>query len=253
MLVSLLEKYSARSTSELYDKCAFHEWQEICQIYDYHRLIDVALELYIKYHLDIQRKGMFKYATSKALMEPIDPVQQNEFAKIFHLNGINPTSFSKCFVEVLNKTNYKVNYIRLIGVSDSCKTLIANCMSAPFISCRKNNHGSEGEFFYANLLNQAWSKIEELWVTQATAEDLKSILAGEPIDINKKKRNMQLLSRTPGVITSNYAQFGRGHLPAVDEEALSLRCHTFIFTAKYKPICHLNSNQFYLFILSHVY
>lgn len=121
------------------------------------------------------------------------------------------------------------------------------------MTCNQNNHGSDGEFFMENMLNQTIVQLEELYATTSTAEDLKSILAGHPIDISKKHIGKQLLTRTPMIITSNYFKFGRGHLPPVDEEALCNRCYSFTFSHRYKPEIMLNSNQFYLFLLSHIY
>lgn len=251
--MNLLKVYKARSICELYDKCTFAEWQDVCTFPNYHDLIKTGLELYIKFNLDIQRLDMFKFAGHEALKECPDLEQFNQLDLIFKVNNICPRNFAKSLKEILNKETNKINCLRLIGVPNSGKTLLANLICEPFIVCYNNNHGSENEFYLSNMLNKSIILCEELYITIATAEDMKSVLGGQPIDVAKKFNEKQLLSRTPVIITSNYEKFGRGHLCPTDEKALSLRCHTFNFRATVKPTCKILSNQFYLYILSHIY
>lgn len=250
--MELLKKYEARSTSELYDKCTFAEWQEITVSPDYHALLRTALELYIKYNLDMQRGDMWGFAYKKALKQCPDVNQFEEFDKVFKNNNICPIEFAKSLKQILNKELNKVNCLRLIGVPNSGKTLLANCIVAPFITCYNNNHGSENEFYLSNMLNKSIILCEELYITIATAEDMKSVLGGQPLDIAKKFSEKQLLSRTPVIITSNYRRFGRGHLSATDETALALRCQTYDFIVKVSPSCDLEWQQLYLYLGSHM-
>nr|QTE03995.1 MAG: nonstructural protein 1 [Motacilla cinerea densovirus] len=196
---------------------------------------------------------MWKYACDLSLTSDPDIEQFNEFDIIFKINSICPKTFAKNLKDVLLKSDPKINCIRLIGTANSGKTLLANCICEPFITCYNNNHGSENEFYLSNMLNKSIILCEELYVTIATAEDMKSVLGGQNIDIAKKFDEKQLLSRTPVIITSNYARFGRGHLSPIDERALALRCHTFDFVMPYKPKCRLTSAQFYLYLLSNLY
>lgn len=252
-ILHLLQKYNARSTSELFDKCLFAEWQEVSALPNYHELIKTALELYIKYNLDMQRENLWKYATTRALCEKVDNDQFTQFDRIMYGNNIRPSTLANAIKDVLTKSDPKINAIRFVGTANSGKTLLANCLCDPFITCYNNNHGSENEFYLSNMLNKSIILCEELYITIATAEDMKSVLGGQPIDIAKKFNEKQLLSRTPVIITSNYARFGRGHLPPIDETALSLRCHTFNFSNQVKPTCKLTSSQFYLYLLTHIY
>lgn len=246
--MNLLSKYNARSISELYDKCFFSEWQEITAHNNYHELLKTAIELYIKYNLDEQRKDMLKYAFDTALLTAPDENQLSEISRLFTVNNVDPYEFASALKHVLQKEDAKINTLRIIGVPNSGKTLIANCICKPFICCYNNNHGSENEFYLSNMLNKSIILCEELYITTATAEDLKSILGGQPIDIAKKFFEKQLISRTPIVVTSNYSKFGRGHLPPTDENALALRCKTFQFIIPFKPTCKIEWQQFYLFL-----
>lgn len=209
--------------------------------------------MHIKYELDLQRMNLWKYAVSKASKCRPDPKQFAEFDKIFYVNNINKMDFLLSLRKVLEKSENKVNTLRMIGMPNSCKTLISNCIVEPFICCRMNNHGSENEFYLSNMLNKSIIQCEELYVTIATAEDFKSVLGGQFIDIAKKFNEKQLLSRTPVIITSNYSKFGRGHLAPTDENALALRCITFTMNSQYKPTCKLEWQQFYLYLLNLMY
>lgn len=178
--------------------------------------------------------------------------QQENFSNIFTLNNILPFEFAHDLHMLLLKSEPKQNALRMWGVANSCKTLIANCISKYFVTCYMNNHGSENEFFLSNMLNKALIHCEELFLTHATAEDFKSILGGQPIDISKKFNEKQTLLRTPVVVTSNHELFGRGYLPPVDEKALLLRCFNYQFIVPYKPTCMLEASQFWLYIFKNL-
>lgn len=209
--------------------------------------------MYVKSKLDKQRLNMFSYASKLALKEQPIPEVQAEILEILKINNINPNNFAKDVYCILNKQENKINCLRFWGVANSGKTLLANCLAKPFITCYNNNHGSENEFYLSNFLNKSLILCEELYITIATAEDFKSVLGGQPIDIAKKFNEKQLLCRTPVIITSNHQRFGRGHLSPIDENALALRCISYHFVHEYKPRVQISSNQLYLFILSHLY
>lgn len=238
----------SRSTSELYDKCCMEQWEEIVIMPNYHELIRAAIELYTKELLDSQRKNMLNFAYSYCGEYDKCEIQQSEFKKIFLLNEIDPKQFCFDLINVLLKKHPKINCLRLVGIPNSCKTLIANCIVNPFVCCYNNNHGSENEFYLSNFLNKSIILCEELYITIATAEDFKSVLGGQTLDIAKKYNEKQLLGRTPIIITTNYHKFGRGHLSETDENALRLRCHNYIFNAAYSPSVKLDTYNFYKFV-----
>lgn len=222
--------------------CTSYEWAELVYVSngDHHQSLKVALELYIKDCLDIQRYDRWNWM----LVNNSDQCQGNgeqcrELSIIFKNNHINIGEFAKAVHDVLNCVDEKKNCLRLIGCSNSCKTLIASCIAAPFITSYVNNHNSENEFYLSAFLNKTLALCEELFVTTATAEDFKSILGGAPLNISKKYNEKQILTRTPVIVTSNHEKFGRGHIPLVDEAALANRCFTFRFSVPYKPKCHI--------------
>ena len=245
-----MRRYKARSICELYDRCDFLEWKKLTNVFNYYDILKTAIELYIKFELDLQRCGMWIYAIGKYTLNEIDFQQQHEINKIFELNSINPCKFANSVMNILNKTDPKINALRIYGVPNSGKTLIANLIVEPFICCYMNNHGSENEFYASNMLNKAIILCEELYITVATAEDFKSILGGQPIDVAKKFNEKQLMCRTPVIITSNHAVFGRGHLPPVDENALMIRTITYNFNVPIKPECKITCDQFYHFLFN---
>lgn len=252
-LLTIIQRTNSRSISELFDKCTFSEWQEISLFPNYHELIKTAIELHIKQKLDDQRINLWKYAINQVKDMSCDKEVFETLNFIFSSNNVNPTEFALNLKSVLEKSMNKVNALRLVGLPNTCKTLISNCIVEPFICCRMNNHGSENEFFMSNMLNKAIIQCEELYITVATAEDFKSVLGGQPIDIAKKFNEKQLLMRTPVIITSNYDRFGRGHIPPTDENALAIRCFNYRFNCPVLPKVYISWQQFYLYMLSHVY
>lgn len=238
--------------SELYDKCTFENWQEITKFPNYHELIKTALELFIKKQLDCQRLNLWKYACDIARKTSTDFAQFGELDKLFSFNKISPADFALAVKKILEKSEPKINCLRLIGVPNSCKSLLSNLIVEPFICCRMNNHGSENEFFMSNMLNKSIIQCEELYLTIATAEDFKSVLGGQALDIAKKFNEKQLLQRTPVVVTSNHTRFGRGHIPPVDENALAIRTYTYQFSIPYKPEVKIEWQQLYQYLLSYL-
>lgn len=215
-------------------------------IHNYKEILNIALSLYIKYNLDKQRKDMLHYVFELTKDTKPDYVQLGEITKIFTNNKIDVNDFVRDVANVLLCKHFKKNCLRIWGGSDSGKTLIANMITKPFITCYLNNHGSENEFYLSNMLNKSIIMCEELYITPATAEDFKSVLGGQMIDTDKKFHDKQLLSRTPVIVTSNYDKFGRGHLARIDEDALSNRCYTYQMYAPCKPAVVIDWEQFWV-------
>lgn len=241
LLISLFYKYRARSISELYDKCSADEFAQIVYYGKYAENAALALELFVKDNLEIQRKNRWEYMCS---FQVYNEAEERELLRLFQTQNIDVVSFAQCLKSVLNCEYPKINAIKFTGRPNSGKSLIAQLIAKNFICCYANNHGSENEFFLSNFLNKSLILCEELYVTQATAEDFKQILAGAPIDIDKKFHNKQILMRTPMIITSNYVEFGRGHLPKIDERALCLRTISYDFSHEFKPKILINASSF---------
>lgn len=246
LAIKLIYKYRARSISELFDKCTSDEYAGL--IYtgeDYNKCVISALELFVKDSLEIQRRDRWEYMMSHAAY---NETEEKEILRLFLSQNINPVGFAHALKTVFMCEHPKINSIKLYGTPNSGKSLIAQLIVKCFITCYANNHGSENEFFLSNFLNKAIILCEELFVTHATAEDFKSILSGANIDISKKFQEKQMLSRTPIIITSNFYDFGRGHLPHVDEYALKSRCFMFEFTRQFTPTCMITAPSMYHFL-----
>lgn len=244
--IRLIYKYQARSISELFDKCTSDEFASlIYQCSNYQKVIIPVLDLFVKDSLEIQRRNRWEYLLSKG---KFNYDEELELLKLFTAQQINPIDFARKLKTVFLCEKPKVNCIRLYGAPNSGKSLLGQLISSCFITCYANNHGSENEFFLSNFLNKALILCEELYVTQATAEDFKSILGGANIDISKKYSEKQILSRTPIIVTSNFNDFGRGHLNAIDEQALKSRCFSFYFSSSFTPTVHITAPSMFHFL-----
>lgn len=246
MSTKLVFKYKCRTESELIDKCTSDEFASLVYLCsDYHKALKPALDLYIKDSLDIQRKNRWEYMLSHAVY---NEEEELELLRLFHTQNIDPVQFALDLKKVLNCEMPKVNTFKIWGVKDSGKSLIAMSIVDPFITSYSSNHGSENEFFLSSYVNKSIICCEELYVTQATCEDFKSILGGNFIDVSKKHVDKQILSRTPIVLTSNFNSFGRGHLSNVDEQALQSRCIVYNFSYPFKPACIIKPASFFHFM-----
>lgn len=244
--IKLIYKYRARSISELFDKCTADEFASLLyNCTNYQKLIMPALELFIKDSLEIQRRDRWSYMMSFA---KFNYEEEKEILNLLKTQGINPIEFSNAIKKVFLCSEEKINCVRLTGVANSGKSLLFQLITSCFITCYANNHGSENEFYMSNFLNKAVILCEELYVTQATCEDFKSILGGANIDIAKKYSEKQILSRTPILITSNFEHFGRGHLSPIDENALKSRCISFSFSFSFSPKVHITAPSMFHFL-----
>lgn len=238
------------SIAKLFDLCSFDEWYSVCVFSGYGDLLKCGVELFTKEQLIIQRTDLFNYAIDS--LKAASPAQIAEYHNIFAINKINKHEFAKNLLSVLYMKHPKINALRIWGCPNSCKSIISFAICSKFICAYLSNHCSENEFYLSNCLNKAILLCEELFITPSTAEDFKGILSGKDLDVSKKFNEKQILSRTPVIITSNYEKFGRGHLPAVDEKALQLRCYSYHFTREYTPAVPLDSDNFYHFILENL-
>lgn len=238
--LNLFFKYNARSISELYDQCTSFEWADLLTVADInlHKHLNIALEMYIKECLCLQRADRWLWFIKQGINYE-EEVQ--ELRNIFKVQNINLTNFANHIYSILRCIDPKINCLKLWGTANSCKTLLAQLLIEPFIASYVNNHNSENEFYLSSFLNKSICICEELMITPATAEDFKSILGGQKLDISKKYTSKQVLIRTPIIVTSNHSNFGRGHLNPVDEQALNLRCYTYQFNTTYRPKCKITT------------
>lgn len=249
--ISLVYKYKARTISELYDKCTADEFSSLVYYsFDYHKCLLSALEIFIKDSLELQRRHRWEYLLS---ISAPNMEEEAEILRLFQTQRVNPIEFANCLKEVLLCNHPKINCLKIYGVPNSGKSLLASLIVSPFITCYANNHGSENEFFMSNFLNKSVILCEELYITQATCEDFKSILGGAAIDISKKHQEKQIWSRTTVIVTSNFKKYGRGHLSPLDEQALEKRQYEFHFPMPFTPKCNITapSMAHFLFLCMH--
>nr|QTE03865.1 MAG: nonstructural protein [Ficedula parva densovirus] len=244
----LFKKYKVYSKAALYDDCLASEFRDLCYRDSWKNNVETARLIYVKEQLEMQRPNRWKFVMK--CVEGIQPdyIQWQEVKEILRLNRIEPKVLAQEIYDLLTCKHFKKNCIKLWGIRDSCKSVIGNCIVRPFVTCYMNNKGSENEFYMENMLMKTMMLCEELYITVATAEDFKSILGGQHLDISQKYESKQILGRLPTVVTSNYDRFGRGHLNAIDEAALNCRCFVHQFSTKYEPKVYISWQQFYLFI-----
>ena len=144
------------------------------------------------------------------------------------------------------------NTIRLVGPSNTGKSVIAKAIVEPFLYYSATMSGCAGEHYFGAMVNKSIILIEELWVIPSTADDYKTILSGYPIHVNKKHiTEREELSETPIIVTSNHVQWGRGHISGIDEVALNNRTFTFNLCTPFPKTTRKLLNKHILFELLH--
>lgn len=243
--IRLIHKYNIRSISEFYDKVSAEEYAQLVYGGKHIQAISTALELYNKECLELQRRNRFNWLIR--LPHDNNPFVQLQLRQIFRVNNVNPRDFVRDLKAVLSESDHKMNCLRIWGPPDTCKSLISRLICETFICAYLNNSNSANEFYLSNLLNKSLASMEELFVTPASVDDFKSILGGAPLDISKKYNEKQVLLRTPIIMTSNHALFGRRYLSPVDENALNTRCYSYNFKVSYKPEILVSRDAFAYF------
>lgn len=239
--LKLVYKYNAQSVSALYDLCTADEFAELFYPLGEspYKYVQIAIDIYSKDCISLQRQNRWNYYLSIAA--DAEPNEVLELRNFFRVNNIIISEFANAVYNIFNCKLTKINCLRLMGPSNTGKTMIARMLTEIFICAYVNNHNSENEFYLSCFLNKSICLCEELLISQATAEDFKSILGGAPLLISKKFSDKQILNRTPIIVTTNHELFGRGHLSPIDEQALRNRCKTFVFNHNYEPACHITS------------
>lgn len=240
-------QYKPRSVSELYDLCTADDWATFLYASDqqFNTCLQTAFELYIKDCLELQRRDRWEYLMSFA---NYDAEQEYELVRLFATQGIDPTVFARNLKAILNCTYTKLNCLKIWGVPDSGKSLFSHLLAETFIVCYMNNQGSANQFYLSNMLNKSLIICDELFLTPGTADDFKSVLGGAKVDVDKKNKEKQILSRTPIIITTNYRKFGRGLLHHEDEVALAKRCISYHFYYEFTPSCRIEVPAFAHFL-----
>lgn len=230
----LIEEYKIVAESEFFEKVPSHKYE--FQYRKHHRnfkfLVSMEIEIFLQKNYKLECEDPW------GLICRPPHGNKDKFETLLKGMNLDIPYFMNCLYTVFNKLHDKKNTIRLVGPVDACKTLCIELILDRFI-CKRfiTNHGSLSDFYLSQLQNCSVYHLEELFVTPATADDFKSVLGGKSLDVNTKhciKR--QRLSRTPGFITTNYNQMGRGMIIPLDEHALNMRCFSFILSNAYKPV-----------------
>lgn len=167
-------------------------------------------------------------------------------------NEINFNEFALAIYNILNLKDFKITGLFLTGVPNSGKSLLANLILDVF-KCKGTlkNTSITSEFFLSPLLNSSIILYNEPFTEEFLLEDLKSILGGEQIIVNKKYVSPQLTNRIPFIITSNFNSLSHGFASPVSENAINKRLYKFRFSQVLEIEHTICSEDLLYFILKH--
>lgn len=227
------------------DKCTPNEWECLINQYEQPYLltnrINNSISLYIKKRLYTEREDRFGFLLKCA--KDGDSHSRNAISELFIRNNIVPHSFVRDLEKVLNCEEAKINCLFLLGPSNTGKSFIAQGIAYHFITGYASCANSVSEFSYENFLNKSLILLEEPFVTDATCDDMKNILAGASIKVGKTYMSKQDLYRTPVIMTGNHENLGKGYLNPKDEIALRNRLCIYEFGEPYVPSMYITPEQ----------
>ena len=240
-LYLVIKKHGVTSIRDFYDKCGEAEWMYFAtklqekMISKVNSMISIVNYGVVKFQKDRPMAVLGKYVFERKNMMDLQDASL-VLDEHFRKNSIDPASFVEDLFKVLRQDEYKMNTFRITGAPDTGKSLILRAVVEPFIANIQGVSGCASEFYFADMVNKSVILLEELWVTDATADDFKSLLSGYPFQVAVKHSNhRETILRTPVLVTSNHAEFGKGYLNPTDEEALGRRCYTYRFDVKFEP------------------
>ncbi len=145
---------------------------------------------------------------------------------------------------VMNKTHPKKNTLVMVGISNSCKSLMSKIITAPYTTGLVVKQGlSSSPFNWQNLRYKNLAVVEEPLITPTEVETYKLLMGGERLEVQVKGQDMWELDRTPMVMTANGVL--SKWVNAVDLQAMINR--TFYFECNYEmePDCQITEQDWY--------
>lgn len=174
----------------------------------------------------------------------LDTSEDEHWLSWFRQQGIKPKDFMKDLVEWMGMVHPKKNAFKLWGPPSGGKSMVANCISEPFLSHFQGMTNAHSEFALEGMLDTSIAIVEEAFLIPKEADDYKQLMSGGGLSINKKYFPKQTIERVPVLITSNHIQMGRGYLKQADEKALNTRCYIYKISTPTEPKIKLTSAGF---------
>lgn len=179
--------------------------------------------------------------------------EKSMWTNYFMSNHISVEEFLYFLKRWINCEDPKKNTLWLYGSPNHGKTFLAKQICNPFTPFleRVSNQGLANEFAMSNVLGGKIVLWEEPFCDMSLAQDMKNLLAGEPVTVAKKFQSRQTLSRRPVLITSNYQDLQRGiALNSVEEAALDKRRFMWTFISVFKPAFMVPDDSFWCWVAS---
>ena len=190
------------------------------------------------FHLSIQkiiyyqRKNRWDYLSKFLSPEPF-----SDWELVIEKQGIDHVTFATTVKGWLLQSYRKQNTLRITGPPDTGKSAFAQAISSFFVSDYVQKANPKSDFLLAGAVQSSLVVFEEPIVLMASAQDIKTVLAGQSISVNVKfESGKQKLPSNPVIVTSNHAKFGLGFIAQVDEAALQTRCIDFYFNQSIKDL-----------------
>nr|QTE04123.1 MAG: nonstructural protein 1 [Ficedula parva densovirus] len=227
---ALALSYKVFSKTGFLEKVPFSQCEKLLRSTEFEETLKIGLRLARKYQYDLENKNLYHYFRTHYLPKPSD-----FFENICNANSIEPRELAIALRVWLEKADKKKNTLKLVGIPNSGKTLIANLLRKVFICANWLNSSAGSAFNFGNLTYASLIIVEEPFLPPPLLEDFKSICGGASVSVDVKYSNYEALNRTPVLITSNFSEVSRGYAAAVSEQAINLRSYQFTFTAGLQP------------------
>lgn len=179
-------------------------------------------------------------------------LQATLWKQFFQSQQINLVQFAKDIYTWLSMSDFKRNTLFLKGPTNCGKSMLVNCICAPFVPAFLSGlNKNQSEFVFMPALTSDLVVLEELFLTVENVNDFKRLMEGGKMEVHMKFNAIQCLGRRPVIATSQYNTVGHGYLPSADELAIKNRSFEYKLTTPFKSHIKLTAESFWSVIVSH--
>lgn len=241
--IVLCRKYKCYSYFSFLSNVPFAACQSKLKTKEFDENVKIATRYARKEKFTEEQAGLYEY-----FRRYVQPLENDFFDNLCKINNIDCSGFAKSVILWLSKKHPKRNTLKLIGIPNSCKTLIANIFREIFLCANWLNSSTGSAFNFGNLIYSSIIIIEEPFIPPTLLEDIKSVCGGAPLSVDVKYSAFEVLQRTPVLITSNFSALSRGHSPPVSETAIDVRSYVYSFNHVFIPSCTVTPGHFLYFL-----
>ncbi len=200
----MIEKYNAHSTKHLSAIMSLEDSKATFQVVGstWHPMANKVF--------DAVNAERYRKITTGTYMDYIKSNQEESkpenvewLEMLLQENNIPVVNFLTWFIMIIDKKLPKINTFVIKGPPNTGKSMLINLLLQGYPQARISRQGELTPFYLQNLVSKPIGIFEEPRILPTTADDMKLLFGGEPLEVQVKNSDSEKLTRKPIFITSN--------------------------------------------------